>query len=199
MFNTLEETVNRMNAAGFEVHLCVHLTKPDFRRLAYDHDYAMRRSVKGLYCQLSFAPSLKTNGKRRPEEEELDHFIEEIAMMKSFSPDQMYFSPQCVRYGHHSPEHELDVDVDGLHHHDVAWHHWCLAGRTYAFIGTDGTVRACSGLEPPCGNLRTNGYNFKQIWESATVFTRLRGEFRSCSQTRKMINPSSAKSHNRNR
>jgi len=198
-FEALEATVNRMNAAGFEVHLCVHLKKPDVRSLAFDHDYAMRRKVNGLYCHLSFGPSRRSNGKRRAADENLDLFIEEIAQMKSFSPDQMYFSPQCVRYGYHNAEHGQPADPDGFHHNATSWHHWCLAGRTYAFIGPDGTVRACAGLEPSCGNLRSNGFNFKKIWESASVFMRLRSDFRSCSQTRTLIKTPSPRQHHRNR
>jgi AdoMet-dependent heme synthase len=184
-FRALEHTVDEMNAGGFEVHLSVHLSNPDKRALAFEHDYAMRRSVKGLYCHMAFEQGKTKGAKRRIKEHTLDEFIEEIAVMKSFSPEHMYFSPQCVKYGHRAAEHDGD-DGRGA----AGWEHWCLAGKTYAFIDPAGIVRACAGLAPECGNLRSNSYDFKSIWEDSDVFLRLRQEIRSCSGTRTEIGSS---------
>lgn len=181
-FRTLEHTVEQLNAGGFEIHLSVHLDHPDKRALAFEHDYAMRKSVKGLYCHMAFSPAKAKGVRRRTKELSLDTFIEEMAVMKSFSPEHMYFSPQCVKYGHRSAERETATmpGTDG-------WTHWCLAGKTYAYIDPAGIVRPCAGLSPACGDLRKNGYDFKTIWEESDIFTRLRQEIRSCSGTRTEI------------
>lgn len=51
----------------------------------------------------------------------------------------------------------------------------CLGGRSFAFISHCGKVRVCGFLELDCGDVRSEGYDFRRIWETSEVFRLLRG------------------------
>lgn len=165
-FFELERAVALLRDHGFEVHLSVNMKKLNVRELAYDLDYAVRKSATGLYCHLSldwqseeiFAASL-------------DELIESIAKMKGFLPKEMYFSPQCLKYGMNSDR----------------WLNWCMAAKSFAYIDAEGRVKGCSNIADVSGNLRDSRYNFKRIWDESEEFQKYRKEMRSCVGTRRML------------
>ena len=177
-FAVLEAAVRQLRKSGYEIHLGVTTMSPIVRQLAFEHDYAFRCAANGLYCHLCL------DGNASPEvdqdERHVDEFIEAIAKAKSVSPKNMYVSPQCIKYGHAGGEDDADEQSDML------WSHWCLGGKSVAFINLNGIVQVCSGLQNECGDLRKNRYDFKSIWEKSVVFQQLRKCTQTCSETREM-------------
>lgn len=184
----LRDCIRRMRQFGFEIHFSITIHTPDIRKLAYYHDYAFRSRADGLYCHLRFDKLPPQNG-ANGENHEITKFIKSIATMKGFSPKQMYFSPQCVKYSYSSHSHTMQ-DADSA---EAEWNHSCLAGKTFAFITSDGKVHLCEGMQFECGNLRDNGFDFKEIWNSSEQFCRLRADQQSCEDTRSYL----SKTHTR--
>jgi MoaA/NifB/PqqE/SkfB family radical SAM enzyme len=183
-FRALQDGIQRLKTAGYEIHLGATIKQINIRELAYYHDFALRSAAKGLYCHLSFEPDDVTTTERS----ELDDVIESIARMKSLSPANMYVSPQCVKYGPMRLSDESDEDGENIEYGVRAeWNHWCLAGKTFAYIGREGKVRLCAGHPMVCGELRTDGYNFKNIWETSEVFICLRKRELTCRGTREQF------------
>ena len=183
-FRELEDAVLRLKNTGYELHLVATIASPDLRKFAFYHDYAFRRSAQGLYCHLHINGT-HTNGNAR----RIDEFIEAIARMKTFSPKQMYVSPQCVKYGlNHaagSQHHYIEVHAE---EGNAEWKQWCLAGRSFAFINPTGKVQMCGGIQLDCGDLRANNFDFKTIWESSELLDCVRARERSCEDMRSCIN-----------
>ena len=179
---TLEKNLQRLKEAGFEIHLCITVNKPDERNLAFNLDFALRHSARGLYCHLSF--DCENGGETVP----TDQLIMRISELKRYIPENVYFSPQCLKYG---LRHTIDGDDASLDlrtvESDDGWTYWCLAGRTFAHIDHVGVVHVCAGQHQPCGNLRSNGYDFKEIWDGSEVYRRLRTSMYSCSEIRMMF------------
>jgi heme b synthase len=50
----------------------------------------------------------------------------------------------------------------------------CLGGKAFAFISHTGKVQICGFLEAECGDLRAEGLDFRKIWETSTVFLKMR-------------------------
>ncbi len=186
-YYTLDRALRLLKSGGFEIHLGTTVKSPDIRNLAFEHDYAYRRSARGLYCHLNFDDSKHQPGKR-PEytEENIEQFIEAIAKMKRYSPDSMYFSPQCVQYGFvGSPEsnHEGSAGKEKA----FEWKHYCLGGKRFAYIKGNGKVQICSGLNAEAGDLRMTGFDFQEVWESSELFRMQREDGTTCAITREYI------------
>lgn len=186
-FKALEEIVKRMKNKGYEIHFGVKVQSPNLRELSYDVDYAVRQSAKGVYCHLCFE---KSNGKGHKidfETEELDAYITSIASIKRYLPEKMYFSPQCIKYGMCRPDVTLDNGDQQPWIRRTEWGHWCLGGKTFAYITVRGGVQVCMGLPFNSGDLRKDGYNFQKIWEQSDTFHYLRETERSCEETREKL------------
>lgn len=50
----------------------------------------------------------------------------------------------------------------------------CLGGQAFAFVSHTGIVQICGFLDIPCGSLRENNFDFKQIWETSPVMQQVR-------------------------
>jgi len=191
-FCLLEECVKRVHRAGFELHFGVTIGTPDLRSLAFEHDYAFRRSANGLYCHLCFDEPAESERQASDDlDDAIDDLIQNLARMKRLSPKEMYLSPQCVKYGFHDAQDTTDevnaIGGNGNGQH-VEWRHWCLAARSFAFINPSGVVQACASLKADCGDLRANGYNFQRIWEDSYLFQQLRASTQSCTEVRAFMN-----------
>jgi len=187
-YEELEATVKMLRSCGFELHLSVSIDHPDIRKLAVEHDYAFRRSASGFYCHLSIAGGGTRDQPGRDGEDEIDGYIDAVANLKLYSPTNMYYlSPQCVKYGYRhigeEPVAVVERDEEGNVHE---WRHWCLGGKTFAFITGEGIVKICAQLPADDGDLRKCGYDFKKIWETSDSFRLLREGVHTCSQTREL-------------
>lgn len=182
-FRALQDAIQRLKEVGYEIHLGVTIKDVSIRQLAFYHDFAFRSAANGLYCHLSFEPS----GSDITENKDVHEVIEALARMKRFSPKTMYVSPQCVKYGPRILPSDRDDDQHNACVDDEEWNHWCLSGKTYAFITSEGKVQVCSSQRQVCGDLRSNGYNFKNIWETSEVFSCLREQERTCRKTQERL------------
>jgi hypothetical protein len=188
-FQSLEDAIGRLRKAGYEIHLGITIENPDLRQIAFHHDYALQKAANGLYCHLMFDPAAMTAIVGAGE---IDHLIEDlvnrIAQIKRLSPSEMYFSPQCVKYGLQEIDAvELDADGNEEHTVHVEWKHWCLAGKSFLYIGPGGMVQPCASLAVPCGNLREQNYDFKKIWHSSEILQQLRHAVNACTCIRDMF------------
>lgn len=181
-FSVLEECVKRLRSAGLEIHLGATIQTPDVRQLAFDHDYAIRRSAAGFYCHFCFQDDSRTASQNGQRAAQIDAMIAAIAEMKSFSPKEMYFSPQCVRYGHREGFGYGKIELADTPTSE--WMHWCLGGKTFAFIDVEGGLHLCAGLQVKCGDLRDKEYDFLKIWEESDVMKNVREHEWSCTETR---------------
>ncbi|HLF14536.1 MAG TPA: hypothetical protein VI932_06585 [Bacteroidota bacterium] len=173
-FAELEDCLNRLEKSGYETHMVFTATGPDIRTLALIHDYAVRRSARGLYCHLRFDMGKGTKPKDgRP----VDEFIERFATMKEYSPATMIISPQCVKFVHHSHRPGESAQDGG---HRGSWEYNCLAGKSYAFIDETGRVQLCGGNPDRRTTLREVGYDFRKIWEHSPAFLGSRKTCRNC-------------------
>jgi len=188
-FQALENCLRRLKKAGYEIHLGSNVQEPDMRQLAFEHDYALQKSANGLYCHLTWDAALITDKEKVAETDPLiEQFIYKIAQMKRLSPKGMYFSPQCIKYGLQDiPAAEEGAPQQDEHKVRVEWAHWCLAGRSFIFIGPTGAVQPCVSLKKTCGHLRENNYNFKKIWFESEMLNKLRGEVLSCPGVREQL------------
>jgi MoaA/NifB/PqqE/SkfB family radical SAM enzyme len=199
-FHTLEQAVNCLRRAGLEIHLGATIRQPNLRKLAFCHDYAIRRSAAGFYCHFRFEPSTGSGSSRAesgseppPGEngqvaERIEALIDAVAEMKSFSPRDMYFSPQCVRYGfkgNHTFAFDSPNPTPPNSHSE--WLSWCMGGKTFAYIDAVGNVQLCAGIPFKCGSLRENGYNFVAVWEHSEIMQDVRDNEWSCTDTRKQF------------
>jgi heme b synthase len=50
----------------------------------------------------------------------------------------------------------------------------CMGGQSFAFISHVGKVQICGFLDIECGDLKREGFNFRNVWETSEVFLRLR-------------------------
>lgn len=185
-FNALESTVHRLRERGFELHFSLTVTGLDMRQIGYYIDYAFRKAAKGLYCHLRF--DTEEPAEMEPGDEEAltpDFLISKISELKPLIPSNMYFSPQCVKYGPYQPDEQFENEP-GLRD-QPRWAHWCLAGKSFAFIDARGMVDVCGGLRLKCGDLRKNGYDFEKIWLQSDVFASVREHCWTCAQTRELM------------
>lgn len=180
-FLNLERAIQRLKDKSFEIHFSYTITQPDIRKLSFNLDYAFRTAARGLYCHLRFDKTVPEISIFDDEVQSLDEFIGKISEMKTLVPNDMYLSPQCVRYTPF-PDEQVDLDFSAVRH--PRWIHQCLAGKTFAFIDGIGRVFVCSGMCKECGNLREVNYDFKCIWMDSEIMNNLRKYTRSCVQTR---------------
>lgn len=189
-FRKLEETIAVMKDAGSEVHLSMVITSPDVHQLAVSHDYAFRKSAQGFYCHLAINTAPIPSDSGEIVDDEIDRYIDAVANIKQYCPSNMYYmSPQCVKYGYRHIGEELNAPFDDEKDGETReWKHWCLGGKSFAYITADGMVQVCSQLPIENGDLRQCGYDFKEVWESSQTFQRLRECVHTCTQTREALN-----------
>lgn len=181
-FRALEQTVQSIRNAGLEVHLGTTVLQPDVRQLAFDHDFALTRSAAGFYCHFCFDnPEEAETGPK-----EIEEMIAAVATMKGYSPRNMYFSPQCIRYEHRQAAWSGTEEDNGAPAR-AEWNHWCLGGKTFGYISATGDVQICAGIGLDCGNLREHRYEFRSIWYNSDVMKRVREQERSCTETRELF------------
>lgn len=191
-FQTIENTIKKLKKAGYEIHLGSSIRNPDTRQLAFEHDFALQKSANGLYCHLAWDADLISDKEKIEETDQaIEQFIYKIAQMKRLSPKGMYFSPQCIKYGLQDVPRSAEENAGEPETHKVRveWTHWCLAGKSFIFIGPTGSVQPCASLEAPCGELRENNYNFKDIWSNSEVLTKLRTDVLTCATVREILLP----------
>ncbi|GEM_PF-1977988 len=188
-FYALERCLRLLKTGGFEIHLGVTVQHPTIRALAFEHDYAFRHAARGLYCHLSFDRSkLPRHRQQEYTEDQIEQFIEAIAKMKRYSPENMYFSPQCVQYGFVGVmESSPDDDHPSDQGKQFEWKHLCLGGKRFAYITSGGKVQICSGLNSEAGDLRMTDCDFQEIWESSAMFREQRNNGQTCTSTREHI------------
>ncbi len=188
-YRRLDETVKMLRNHSFEIHLSMAIAHPDIRQLAFQHDYAFRKSANGFYGHLAIGEEAVTPESRSSNEDEIDRYIDAVGNLKQFSPKNMYhLSPQCVKYGYRHVGDDPPPGLEGDEHGVTReWRHWCLGGRTYAFITADGIVRLCSQLPIEGGDLREAEYDFRRIWEHSETFRMLRDGIHTCSETREKL------------
>jgi hypothetical protein len=170
-FDELERCLDRLELAGYESHLVYTANGPDIRTLALVHDYAVRRSARGLYCHLRFDMGAAPP---RADGQSVDEFIQRFATMKEYSPASMIISPQCVKFVHHS-HRPGDPDAGR-----GQWEYTCLAGKSYAFIDETGRVQLCGGNPDRRTTLRDVGYDFRKVWLHSPAFVGSRKICRNC-------------------
>jgi MoaA/NifB/PqqE/SkfB family radical SAM enzyme len=184
-FSDLESRLDRIEEFGYETHLVYTATDPDIRTLALLHDFALRRSAKGLYCHLRF--DLGDRKKTRPGGS-VDDFVQRFATMKEYSPSTMIISPQCVKFVHNS--HRRGAPVGAREDDRPEWEYTCVAGKSYAYIDVSGNVHLCGGNPSRGVPLRDSGYDFRKIWTHAPAFTGSRKICRNCLHGYHSLSPS---------
>jgi hypothetical protein len=191
-FQVLKDCINRMRAQGFEIHLSTLLrNRPSLRRLAFAHDFAVMHGARGLYCHLD-GPDSDTPSSPSSTDANVDIVIDEFAEFKSFSPADMYVSPQCVRYELlRDGKRPNEVFLQKKGERTFSWRHECLGGKAFAFITPEGRVKICSNSPLVGGNLRSNGFNFRRCWNESPVFQLMREHQWSCLETRENLNHTS--------
>jgi hypothetical protein len=184
-----------MRTAGYEIHLGMTLGSLEAREIAFLHDYAFRRSAEGLYFHLDWsgeeppgAGETAGAGEAGRNGHESAALLETIAAIKQSSPRGMFFSPQCVRYARRESGCDACAadGVAGLVTR-TEWCASCVGGKTFAYIGPAGTVQVCKEIPVGSGSLRSNGYDFKALWEETTLFADLRTRSLGCAETRGRI------------
>lgn len=186
-FRSLQRAISLLRKSGFDIHLALHVRHTDIRRLACCLDYAIRQFAFGLHCHLD--PGTKAHvgtHTRGLSAQTRDYFIDQLSALNLYLPDEMYFSPQCVKYNYNHPGGNDNVNSE-LREKSQAWIHSCLAGRSFAFIDEQGKVFPCAASRAEVGNLRTSGYDFRVIWEDSDTFKELRNQLMTCDQTRQMV------------
>jgi hypothetical protein len=185
-FQGLRDAVRRLRKAKYEIHLCLTITYNDIRALAFNHDYAIRSAAEGLYCYLR--PKGFNNNGIQEGEDPSEEIIEAIAKMKRFSPESMYVSPQCVKYGMRRISEVIEYeDGQEIREYNIERKNWCLGGKTFTFISSVGKVQVCAGQLRECGDLRVSGYDFQKIWETSEVFESLRGNEKTCTEIQGLL------------
>ncbi len=170
-FDELEAALDRLESHGYESHVVFTATRPDIRTLAILHDYAVRRSVRGLYCHMRFG---QRGGGGARNGHGVDEFIGRFATMKEYSPSTMIISPQCVKFVPNGFRYGRAGQAGG------SWDYSCLGGKSFAFIDEEGRVRPCGSSGGERTTLRDTGYDFRNIWMHATSFTDSRAVCRNC-------------------
>lgn len=173
-FLALQKLIAEVKQDGFEIQLGLPINKFNEREIAYGIDFAVRKNARGIYFHL-----LNSDDK--------EAVIMWIAKQKRLLPDEMYFSPQCVRYGiKHIEDEDHDVK-ESCNNERSRIGHWCLGGKTFAFISATGQVQICSGLKKECGNLHNTNFSFSKIWNNSDIFNWIRSKNFTCPQVQKAV------------
>jgi MoaA/NifB/PqqE/SkfB family radical SAM enzyme len=196
-FSDLDQRLHELKANGFEIHLGLNSDVSDYRSIAFAIDYSVRKNAKGIYFHMSKNNSVSGKNikpaKNTSTPIERESLIMWIAKQKRLLPEEMNFSPQCVRYGIRHRE-DLQSDVSNTENHHSFHHgikpqigHWCLGGKTFAYITNSGRVQICHDLQTECGDLRKCNYNFVEIWNKSKIFSDVRNSNFTCLQTQNFI------------
>ena len=89
----------------------------------------------------------------------------------------IHFKPTCAPHYYRiirQREEKAGRTVTPQTHGMAAMTKGCLGGQGFAFISYKGIVQICGFLEEPCGDLRTENFDFKKIWDTSPVFLRMR-------------------------
>jgi heme b synthase len=89
------------------------------------------------------------------------HFHRIIRQKKLYKP---------ATHGHGHPQEQGHDHPGGLD----TLSRGCLGGLGFVFISHVGEVQICGFLEESAGNVRKENFDFKHIWETSPLFTRLR-------------------------
>lgn len=182
-FLALQKLLAEVKQDGFEIQLGLPINKFDEREIAYGIDFAVRKNARGIYFHL-----LNSDDK--------EAVIMWVAKQKRLLPDEMYFSPQCVRYGiKHIEDEDHDVK-ESCNNERSRIGHWCLGGKTFAFISVTGKVQICSSLKNECGNLHNTNFSFSKIWNNSDIFNWIRSKNFTCAQSQKTIDEPIPKNRN---
>jgi MoaA/NifB/PqqE/SkfB family radical SAM enzyme len=182
-FDVLRNAIRLLKANKYEIHLGIAEKHLNVRELAFYHDFAFRSVANGLYCHLFRDAASMDN----PISEDADEILEMLARMKGLSPKTMYISPQCVKYGPRQLTTEPHEEYLSGFSSAKEWDHFCLGGRTYAFIDSNGKIYVCANSPIECNELRLQGYDFKKIWEGSEIFQVLRNRELTCSEAQLLL------------
>jgi len=180
-FLALETAVGLLKDNGMEAHFSLTLENPDRRSLAFNLDYSFLKGAKGLYCHLRFRQPASKEIRPAQYPGTIDEFLLNIPDMKERVPSNMYLSPQCVKYTIQSPDEWEIVKPSG--DKSPRWVPTCLAGRTFGFLDACGKLYLCQGAGIAAGDLRSHGYDFKNLWCCSDMLCDMRSRCRSCSET----------------
>jgi radical SAM protein with 4Fe4S-binding SPASM domain len=87
------------------------------------------------------------------------------------------FKPTCAPHYYRifrQKEKEAGRQVTVETHGFDAMTKGCLGGQSFAFISNIGTVQICGFLDEEAGDIRREGYDFKKIWETSGLFSKMR-------------------------
>lgn len=185
-FLALQKLLAEVKEDGFEIQLGLPINKFDEREISFGIDFAVRKNAKGVYFHLLYSDA-KSKKKKDINQFDKEDIIMWIAKQKRLLPDDMYFSPQCVRYGIKHVEDEDHNAEETCHNEKSRIGHWCLGGKTFAFISATGSVQICSALKNECGNLHDTNFSFSKIWNNSDIFNWVRCNNFTCSQVQKTI------------
>ncbi len=73
-----------------------------------------------------------------------------------------------------APHYQRIIRQMGLLDEDGRSAKGCMGGQSFAFISHRGIVQICGFLEVPAGDLRANGLDFGNIWETSDLFRKMR-------------------------
>ncbi len=113
-----------------------------------------------------------------------ENTLNRIAEMASVSPIEIKptCSPHYSRIVRQIKNRNIEKSMSQSSYKSSAKHsegkhtstHGCIGGKNFAFISHKGKVQICGFLEVEAGDLRTNGYNFKSIWETSEFLRQIR-------------------------
>lgn len=178
-FEDLNSLLDQLKSEGFEIQLGMNLKNFVEREVLFVVDFAVRKNAKGLYFHFKAEANKSKNYDN-------NDVIMWIAHQKRLLPDEMYFSPQCVKYGIKNVEDENEAPEIISKNPRIT--HWCLGGKTFAFINRAGQVQVCSSIKTVCGDLYKENFNFAKIWRNCEKFNLLRYYNFTCLQTQKNMN-----------
>ena len=100
------------------------------------------------------------------------HYNRVIQQMPSGSSGQTEVLKASVKHSQSSALYSHPADCDNNSRQIMT--KGCLGGEGFVFISHTGKVQTCGFLEIEAGDLRTNGYNLKDIWEMSEFFREIR-------------------------
>ncbi len=187
-FIELDERLNDLKNDGFEIQLGIALQSFNEREVSFAIDYSINKYAKGIYLHLlPSSKNVRAEQNKFKNDIENEEIIAWIAKQKKLLPNEMYFSPQCIRYGikHREDEGHHNNYSESCSKSQIT--HWCLGGKTFAFISAFGKVRICNMLGTECGDLFEANFNFSEIWNQSALFNQLRNRNFSCSQAQDFV------------
>lgn len=83
-------------------------------------------------------------------------------------------APHYQRIVRQNPMKEKKSEHSAPAHKHTSFAVGCMGGKSFAFISHVGKVQICGFLETEAGDLRTNGFDFEEIWKNSEFFRRIR-------------------------